>query len=225
MYGTRNSTCSLKLPSNFSLVMMLPPLTTSIAPPSTSFQCAAVLPSVFVQLSRLLPSNRTIASLGGGVLLTSTLSSGLFNFRSPMSPYCAGDAPARSTTATAAPVKSRVRMRGPRWRVRVSLDACCILSRRPAGRHETRPRRRRTSFNLGLETGVDCAIMQADHPSPTPGKRPMSTPRTCDNGRPPNPGSPARAGLACPVCGAEHATDVLRSPADLLPLILDNMGD
>src|SRR5262245_48689208 len=56
----------------------------------------------------------------------------------------------------------------------------------------------------------------------------MSTPRTCDNGRPPHPGSPsARAGEACPVCGGVPATDLPRSPsaADLLPLILDNMGD
>jgi PAS domain S-box-containing protein len=52
----------------------------------------------------------------------------------------------------------------------------------------------------------------------------MTTPRTRDNGRPPTPGSPpARAGEACPACGA--AADPLGSLNELLPLILDNMGD
>src|SRR5215468_5295149 len=90
MYGTRNSTCSLNGPSNFSRVMMLPALgTTSIAPPSASFHAGGLLPSALTHLSRLLPSNRTTAPAGGGSPLASTLSSGLRIFRSPISPYWA----------------------------------------------------------------------------------------------------------------------------------------
>src|SRR5947209_2110941 len=56
-------------------------------PPSRSFQAALPFCRAFSHLSRLLPSNRTRAPSGGVTLLTSTLSSGLANFRSPMSPY------------------------------------------------------------------------------------------------------------------------------------------
>src|SRR5713226_233705 len=56
-------------------------------PPSRSFQAALPFCRAFSQLSRFLPSNKTRAPSGGVTLLTSTLSSGLANFRSPMSPY------------------------------------------------------------------------------------------------------------------------------------------
>src|SRR5579884_485365 len=85
MYGTRNSTCKWNLPPNFSLVMMLPVPLTCAAPPSTSFHAAGLLPSSLVQLSRLLPSKRTTAPEGGGVPLTSCLSSGLATVRPLMS--------------------------------------------------------------------------------------------------------------------------------------------
>src|SRR5262245_15842560 len=113
MYGTRNSTCSLKLPSNFCLVMTSPlRATTSTAPPGTSFHLAGDLPSLrCTQPSRLLPSKSTTAPLGGGTPATSFLSSGLSNFRSLMSPYWARPAPARARAAASAAAGQRwVRM-------------------------------------------------------------------------------------------------------------------
>src|SRR5205823_2121651 len=57
----------------------------------------------------------------------------------------------------------------------------------------------------------------------------MSTARACDNGQPPNPGAvPARIGDTSAHTGnvpTSFSTDLLRSQSELLPLILDNMGD
>src|SRR5437870_11671824 len=98
MYGTRNSTCSLKLPSNSCLLMMLSPCA-SITPLSSSLNPGLPLPSSLVQLSRLLPSKRTMAPSGGGIDFTSTLSSGLATARSLISPYWAGAKPAQTSSA------------------------------------------------------------------------------------------------------------------------------
>src|ERR1700722_14194720 len=57
----------------------------------------------------------------------------------------------------------------------------------------------------------------------------MSTARTCENGQPLNSHNASpRPGEACSLCGVTPqpaSSDLLRLQSELLPLILDNMGD